>query len=112
MNAATAFRGEVDVIGAVIHLGLGARRRLEADDRFATRTWPPVLDAFAHDGVAAGKTLSAQFFEDARGRHVRVAVKQLADGVVVSVELAWPPCGQPSTRQTLADWRVRLPSGG
>ena len=38
MDAAAAFAGEVEVIGGVIHLGLDARGRLEADHRERVRS--------------------------------------------------------------------------
>ncbi len=65
MDAAAAFAREIDVVGTIIHLGLGAARSLEADHRFTGRSGPKFQDALANNGQAAAKALQPQFLEDA-----------------------------------------------
>src|SRR5207247_8039680 len=89
--------GEVQVVAAVIHLGLRARRRLEADDRLSARQRPQFVDAFADDADAAGETLRPQLLEDADERHVGIALEQLADRVVERIDPARSP--PPARRQ-------------
>ena len=100
VDAAAAFVGEVDVVGAVIHLGLLPRQRLEADHRFAERCRPQFQDPLPNDGAAAAKTLGPQLLEDARDRDVGIALEQLLDRVVEGIDLARPPLryGQSSGR--------------
>ena len=100
IDAAPAFRAEVDVISAVVHLCLGTGGGLEADDRFPCRLRPQLLDPLADDGVAAGKAPGTQFFMDPHGRHVRVAFQELADEGIVLIQATRP-------RRRLRQWRRR-----
>ena len=86
MDAAAAGPGEVEIVGAVIHLCLRPGVGLETHDRFARGPRPQLPDALAENRVAAGEAQPPQLFEQPRDRDVGVTRQPLTNRVVVGIE--------------------------
>src|SRR5262249_45455608 len=90
MHPATALAGEVDVVGAVVHLRLGSGRGLEADHRL-TPPWRSQLEhPLADDGQTAREARRPQLLEDAHNGDVRVTLQQLTDYPLEGIDPAGP----------------------
>ena len=76
IDAAPAFAGEVDVVNAMIHLGLIARPGLEARHGRRRGSRPQPLDPFADDRVMSGEAAGPEFLKGAFPRQVRIAAEQ------------------------------------
>ena len=88
VNSPPAFLGEIDVVGAVIHLGLLTHGRLEADHRRARGLHAQLPYPFTHHGVADGKAAGTQLLVHPHRRHVRVTLQQLHQEAFVLIEPA------------------------
>jgi hypothetical protein len=94
-DAAAALGGEVDVMDGVVHLGLGSRRRLEADHGSRRRPGTQFGEPLADHGIAAGESPLPQFLEQPHGSQFGIASQQFLDDRLVRVE---PPRPPPQTR--------------
>src|SRR6266508_658282 len=77
IDTPTAVAREVEVVDAMVHLGLGTWPGLKARHGRRRGTRPQSLDALAHDGVLAAKSTGLQFLEGALAGQVQIAGEQL-----------------------------------
>ena len=90
-DAAPTFAGKVEVVDGVIHLGLGARRRLEADHRERRRAGPQLAEPLADHSISAGETPLAQLLQEPHGGQFGISAQQFLDDRLIGIETAGPP---------------------
>ena len=104
VDAAAAFAREVDVVDGVIHLGLEARARLEADHRGRRRPGTQLTEPLADRGVAAGETTLPQFIEEPHRGQIGITAQQFLEHRLVWIELPAAASGKA--------WRSSVPRIG
>src|ERR1019366_5062701 len=92
MDAATAFLGEVDVMGGIIHLGLHAGARLKADNGTRSLAWPLLTQPEPHRRVTPREAVMLEFLEQTHGGQVGVAAQQFQHDGRVGIEATGTTC--------------------